>query len=267
MPRIRPRWWPLILVAVLLILAALAGGKRTVFAQDDRAAAADSARAALQSAIDTRQSTQEQQDAWAAARDELTARYRALQASVTWLEEQRDAEGARLVAYDERIAELERRLAESDRLQESLEDTLRCVLDRLETAVARDLPFLLEERATRLRTVRSELARPEIPAADKLRRVLEALQIETQYGGSVAVERHRIVASGDTLHADVLRLGRVALFWRTPDGRRVGTYDEAAGAWVELPGSRHRGVERAMEMAQRLRPVEVVGLPVGRVAP
>jgi hypothetical protein len=267
MPRIRPRWWPFIVVALVLVLVALSS-RRTVRAQTESPAVlAEQVQESLQEAIDTRQATQEQQDAWEVEQAELTARYRELQANVAYLEERREAEQGRLEALQDRNRELERRLEESDRLQESLEDTLRAVLLDLGDAVRSDLPFLPGERTRRLRSVREELLQPDTPAAEKLRRVLEALQVEAQYGGTVEVYRDRIVAAGDSLHADVLRLGRLALFWRTPDEKRYGTYDLEDRAWVELPGRNHRALRRAMEMATRLRPVEVIGLPLGEVAP
>lgn len=298
MPRIRPRWWPLLLVAIVLVLVALVARRQALAApasfdqevgeqvepEEGRQSAAEEEQAAaeaeqsatetardlqndLQVAIDTRQETQQLREAWDEEQAALIARYRELQGDVDYLAERRDVERARLAALEERNAELQRRLRESDRLQESLEDTLRRVVEHLEEAVAADLPFLSEERTARLRDISAELARPETDIAEKLRRVLEALLVEAQYGSTVEVYRDRIVAAGDTLHADVLRLGSLALFWRTPDGSRTGHFDIAGGAWAELPSRYDRAVRRAMEMATRRRPVEIIGLPLGEVAP
>ena len=218
-------------------------------------------------AVATRAATQEQQDAWAAQRSELLARYRAAKETTAWLEDRRDAAAARVEAMAERVAELERRLAEADRLEGSMQDTLLVLVDRLEASVARSLPFLAEERAARLASVRADLARPDVPAAEKLRRVLEALLVEAGYGGSVEVVQDRIAVDGEEIHADVLRLGRAALFWRTPDGARAGVYDPGLGAWVERGAGERRRIGLALEMASRTRPVEVLDLPLGRIEP
>jgi len=71
----------------------------------------------------------------------------------------------------------------------------------------------------------------------------------------------------DEVNVDVLRLGRVALFWRTPDGARAGVYDPGAAAWVERDSGERRRIGLALEMATRTRPIEVVDLPLGRIAP
>lgn len=218
-------------------------------------------------AIATGRDTQLQEDAWAAEREELRARWRALDHETAWLAERAALETSRTAALQQRVDELTRRLDESDRLEASLQDSLLTILARLERVVADDSPFLRDERGLRLTSLRRELVRPDVPAAEKLRRLLEALQVEAVYGGSVEMTDERIEVAGETLTVDLLRVGRLSLFWRTPDGERVGTWDPAARAWAELPAGERRTVGLAMDMAARLRPVEVLNLPVGRIAP
>jgi hypothetical protein len=140
-------------------------------------------------------------------------------------------------------------------------------MGRLEAAVAADLPFLAQERTARLVALKQELVRPEVAGAEKLRRLLEALVIEAEYGGSIEVYEEPITVAGEEVHADILRVGRVSVFWRTADGKRVGEFDRATRAWVELPGKYNRNISTAMEMAARMRPIQIVDLPLGRIAP
>lgn len=217
-------------------------------------------------AIVVRQQTQQQLDDWAAEKSELLSRYRAASTDVTWLEARREERVARLQALGSRVAEMRRRLDEADRLEASMQDTLLVILDRLEASVAAGLPFLPAERHRRLEALRAEIVRPDVDAAEKLRRLLEALQVEAGYASTVEVYRDEVEVGGVALHADILRLGRVSLFWRSPDGRRVGLFDQATGSWRELSGSAARRINLAMEMAARTRPVELIALPLGRVA-
>jgi hypothetical protein len=39
----------------------------------------------------------------------------------------------------------------------------------------------------------------------------------------------------------------------------------SAGRWTELPGRAKRRIQLAMEMATRMRPVELIDLPLGRI--
>ncbi|MBD3178539.1 MAG: DUF3450 family protein [Candidatus Latescibacteria bacterium] len=219
----------------------------------------------VDSTIGIQQETQQKREEWAEEKSELEARYRTAKANIDYLTRKKESVQKKHDALMERNNELERRLDESDRLQNSLQDTLNIVLARLESWVDRDLPFLLEERKARIEMLKKEIAKPDILGAEKLRKLLEALQIEANYGGNVEVYQQKVTVGGDTLFVDVLHIGRVSVFWRTPDGQQVGSYDPASEAWVELPDKYNRPVSEAMEMASRIRPVELIELPLGRI--
>jgi hypothetical protein len=243
-------------LAVIGLLACLPAG-----AQD----AADELSAAAESSQATRRATQEELDDWAAERAALKQRWDVARAQVDYLEERVALERERLLSLEAAGDELERRLAESRRLESSLEDTLLGVLGRLDRAVARDLPFLPEERAVRLATVRRELGDAAATPADKLRRVLEALLIETRYGGALELNQDRITVDGAEFTCDLLHVGRLGLYWLTPDEKRGGMWDPAAARFVELTGDELESVRRAVQMAARRRAVGVQTLPLGRV--
>ncbi len=228
---------------------------------------ADKARRTTDQAIATRQETQQVKDAWSDEEAGLVVRYRAARSNVAWLSDRRAEEQARAEAVEARVSELGRRLAEADRLEGSMQDTLLVIFDRLSESVQHSPPFLPEERRLRLASLADELVRPDVASGEKLRRLLEALQAEAGYAATVEVYQDGITVDGEEMHTDILRLGRVALFWRTPDGERVGTFDQADGRWVELPARENRNIALAMEMATRMRPVEIIDLPVGRIAP
>jgi hypothetical protein len=217
--------------------------------------------------VSTHQATQKQQVDWATEQAALVTRYRTAKANVEYLEKRESFEQSEVAALEANILELERRLAESTRLNESLQDTLNAVVDRLETFVANDLPCLVEERAARVAAIKEEVSRPDATGAEKLRRVLEALQVEANYGNTVEVYQEQVVVNDEALFADMLRIGRVSVYWRTPDGKRVGEYDRATGSWIQLDDKYVRPINMTVEMATRLRPTEIVNLPIGRIQP
>ena len=274
------------IAAVALVLAVTLVAVATVAQDTAEQNPADRVVEVAQDAQQTRQQTQDRLDDWAAERAALQQRWEAAEAQVAYLEQRAQLERDRLAALEAAGDELARRLDESQRLEASLEDTLLAVLGRLERAVAHDLPFLPDERSRRLETVRRELGDPAASPADKLRRVLEAVLIETRYGGALEVYQDRITlggqageatgeatgdAAGDAtggdeeLSVDVLTVGRLGLFWLTPDMRRGGRWDPAGQAYVELDGDALEAIRRAVEMATRRRPVGVQELPLGKV--
>src|SRR3546814_3064625 len=73
--------------------------------------------------------------------------------------------------------------------------------DSLEKFVALDLPFLHNERQARIDNLKQALGDPQVNAGEKFRRILEAYQIEVDYGRTLGVERIDIDGSS----MDVLR--------------------------------------------------------------
>jgi len=214
---------------------------------------------------DTRRTTQQELDDWAAERASLRSRWDAAAAQVAYLEERAQLERDRLAALEDAGDELARRLEESQRLEASLEDTLLSILGRLDRAVERDLPFLEDERSDRLTGVRRSIGDPAASPADKLRRVLEALLIEARYGGALEVSQDRITVAGEELLCDLLMVGRLAYFWLTPDESRGGAWNPATSTFEELDGAELNAVRRAVLMATRRLPVGVQPLPLGKV--
>jgi chromosome segregation ATPase len=217
--------------------------------------------------VATQQDTQKKQEAWAEEKNDLTARYRAAKAQVDYLEKTKAFEQNEVASLDKGIAELERRMVESGRLKDNLEDSLNVVMGHLDTWVNHDIPFLMDERHARLASVREAIAKPEVSAAEKLRRVLEALQVEANYGNTVDVSQERIQVGSEEVSADVIRVGRVSVFWRSPDGKRVGEYDRASKQWVEIDRKYAQDIGNVREMVLRLRSTKVITLPLGRIEP
>ncbi len=215
--------------------------------------------------ITVERALQDSLDNWTAERAALEGRYRAAKGHVAWLQQRIELEDKRAAALDTHVRDLDRRLSESTRLQAVIQDSMNAVLQRLERIVANDLPFLQDERQARLRALRAEIARPEVDSAEKLRRLLEGLLVEAQYGGTVEVSQEPILIDGSQKYVDMLRLGRLALFWRTPDGTQIGTWDPVTQSHVTMSDGHARSLKRAMEMATRMRPVQLLSLPLGRI--
>jgi hypothetical protein len=256
----KPMIWKVSVLACVLGAGASIGLPR---AQDDVKQLTDT----VQKTVDTHQQTQKQQQAWAEEKADLAARYRSAKAQVEYLEKKKAFEEKEVNELDEGIAELERRMVESVRLAEDLQDSLNVVVDHLEAWVNRDVPFLMEERQARLASVREAIARPDVTPAEKLRRVLEALQVEANYGNLADVSQEKIVVGGEEVYADIVRVGRVSIFWRSPDGKRVGEYDRASKSWIELESKYVQPINELREMVLRLRSTKVVSLPLGRIQP
>ena len=234
-----------------------------LFAQTD----STNVKSIVERMIDLEKTTQEKQDTWAAERAELKARSSALQATIAFLKDRKATDEERLSALDRTLADLEQRIARAGGLEDSVKTALGQLCDAIEPSVRGDLPYRTADRQSRFDGLKSDIENPGVFPAEKIQKLFDFLQTEAAYGITVEVAEQRIAVGADTLVAQVLRTGRLGLYWRTPNGNRAGRFDRETGAWVEL-GSGPRGrISRAVEMALRERPIEVIALPVGRIQP
>ena len=218
-------------------------------------------------AVETATGTQQELDDWYQEKAALEVRHKAATANITYLEDRLAFQRNVKTALAGDIGELKRRLEEADRLQAVIQDTLNTVLGRLETVVENDLPFLPDERRQRLDSLARLNARTDVAPAEKLRRLLEAMLIEAQYVSTVEVVAENVRVAGRDIHADILRIGRLAMYWRTPDGKEVGTWDPVAEKWQILAQGERRVINRAFDMAVHVRPTQLISLPLGRIQP
>ena len=136
------------------------------------------------------------------------------------------------------------------------------MVDSLKRFVALDLPFLLQERQERLDNLQRAMADPSVPQAEKCRRVLEAFRVESDYGRGFGAERMHIQVDGVAKVVDVLRVGRVALLYLTPDGLQTGGWDAAAKQWHAFPASYRNAVREGLRIARETAAPEILTLPV-----
>ena len=213
-------------------------------------------------AVETEAQAQATYRQWTDQRESMAAEIRDMKATDAWLEFQNRKYEKYISRQESVIAELERRKVEAERIRHELEPFLETVVDRLEEFVGRDLPFLAEERARRIAFLRDSLDDYHLALSEKLRRVFEALLVETEYGRSVSTTPEELVINGQPTLVSTFRLGRYALFYQTADGAEAGMWDRTTGQWKPLDDSLARDLKLAADMANRKRAVELLQLPV-----
>jgi len=136
------------------------------------------------------------------------------------------------------------------------------MIDGLEQFVGLDLPFLLDERSERIERLREMMERADVQASEKFSQILRAYQIENEYGRTMEAYGDTINVGGTELKADVLKVGRVALVYQTPDGEVTGRWDVSNNEWVELGDEYTTPVRNGIRMARKQLSVDMLSLPV-----
>ncbi len=142
------------------------------------------------------------------------------------------------------------------------------MIDGLEQSISLDIPFLMEEREDRIESLKELMTREDVSVAEKFRKVLEAYQIEMDYGQSSEWYRQTLQVEGveGTRDYNMLRIGRVGLYFQSDDGRITGRYDPNQENFVVDDDYRSE-IRKGIRMARQLIAPELVLIPVSAAEP
>ncbi|RZV50002.1 MAG: DUF3450 domain-containing protein, partial [Pseudomonadales bacterium] len=168
-----------------------------------------------------------------------------------------------LRGQENEIAVLENSIADVAMMERQILPLISRMVDGLEQFVAIDIPFLQKERTTRVVKLRKLLERSDVTVAEKTRRVMEAYQIENEYGRTVEAYKDKLALGAASFDADFLRIGRVALIYRTVGSRQVGYWDISEAGWRTLPDVPYkRYINKGLKVAKQEVAPELVSIPL-----
>lgn len=137
------------------------------------------------------------------------------------------------------------------------------MLDSLEEFIRLDTPFLMKERTERLARLREMMERSDVTSAEKFRRVIEAYQIENDYGRTIEAYKGTVDINGTQQEVDFLRIGRVSLAYQSVGGQYTGAWDVEEGAYVELPPEKFKSqIAQGIRVARKQIAPDLLVVPV-----
>lgn len=231
-------------VATALVIAALLSG--TAHAEEPASpapAAAEQPAAATAPVEKVEAITREQAEADKAAQasqqrinaiddetQKLLAEYRKALADAESHAAYADQLTRQIESQDRELVEIDRQLGEIETTSREITPLQQKMLETLGQFVELDVPFLLEERRARIRTLEEMMDRADVSISEKYRRIVEAYQVEMDYGRTI--EAYEAELAGEQRTARFLRIGRVSLLYQTLDGAETGYWDATARRWV-----------------------------------
>jgi len=136
------------------------------------------------------------------------------------------------------------------------------MIDGLKQSIGLDIPFLMEEREKRMQALDDIMERSDVSVAEKFRKVMEAYQIENDYGSSNEWYKESLNVDGAVREYNMLRIGRIGLFFQSDDSNITGWWNSESGAY-ELLGNEHRSeVRKGIRIARQLIAPELMLLPM-----
>ncbi|UTW06494.1 DUF3450 domain-containing protein [Pseudomonas benzenivorans] len=169
---------------------------------------------------------------------------------------------ALVAAQRQELASYQRQLEGIERTQQAVTPQMARMVEVLGQFIAADLPFLPEERADRLAQLQELLPRADVSLAEKYRRILEAYQVESDYGRTLEAWRGELQGEAGARSVQFLRLGRTMLYYQTLDGHESGWWSPHSRSWQPLDGGARRPLYRAIAIARQEQGPALLDLPV-----
>ena len=160
------------------------------------------------------------------------------------------------------IDTLQQQISQAQITRQRIVPLLRSMVDALEKFVVLDLPFHHEERINGVLQLKQRLNQTQLSVADKFRLVLEAYQLEQDYGNKLEAWRGPLQWQGEELSVEYLRVGRVALYFQTLDGATCGYWSAEKDHWVTLDSRFNRGVAEALRVARNQTAPQLIQVPM-----
>ncbi|MUK43638.1 DUF3450 family protein [Aliivibrio fischeri] len=137
------------------------------------------------------------------------------------------------------------------------------MLSGLTTLVEQDKPIKTEERLHRISKLEHMMTRADVSDAEKYRRLLEAYQIEMDYGTKLGTYQTQIIVEdNEQIDADMLHLGRVSLLARRLDASQYWSWNTYTNQWEALDSEFNDDLAKAYSVAYKQVAPSLLTLPV-----
>lgn len=206
--------------------------------------------------------SQKKIDAMSDEADALLDEYRSENQRIEALEAYNEQLERLIQSQREEIASVEAEIDGVRKVEREILPLMQRMVDGLRTFVELDIPFLVEERSDRVADLQRLMDRSDVTVSEKFRRVLEAYQVENDYGRTIDSYRSELVIDGEPRTVDFLSVGRVVLLYQTLDGETSGIWSREERVWQPLPDGYDDAIRRGIRIALKQAAPNLLLLPV-----
>ena len=244
-------------ISVAVIAAGLMAVSGSVFAQS-----VDDVLQAEDRRLNLAQQSQERINSIVEGTRSLEDQYRAINKEIDGLKVYNRLMRAQVDGQEAVLEDISLSIDQVDVINRQIFPLMERMIDGLEQSIKLDVPFLMEERTERIQNLHDIMERSDVSVAEKFRKVMEAYQIELDYGTSSEFYTQSLtLEDGATRSYNILRIGRVGLYFQSDDAKITGRWDNDQRAWV-IDDSARSDIRTGLRMARQLIAPELIVVPV-----
>ncbi|WP_240615612.1 DUF3450 domain-containing protein [Alteromonas facilis] len=194
--------------------------------------------------------------------DDKLQQFKTLNKEIEGLDVYNEQLRRQIANQEQEMADLNSAIDEVSVIERQITPLMLRMIEGLAQFVELDMPFLPEERRKRIADLQAMMDRADVAPSEKFRRVMEAYQVEMDYGRTLEAYNGIHMIDGEERDVEFLRLGRTALIWQTRDASRQGVWNKQTRQWEELDSSYRTQVTKGLRMAKKQLAPDLLMLPV-----
>lgn len=212
--------------------------------------------------VEAKQS-QEKIDVIVDGAQERLIKYRSLLKQIEGLKTYNRQLAAQVASQKDLIRRFDESIAQVSLIERQMSPLVEKMAASLERFLELDLPFDITERQERMAFIRESLAAADIDVAEKFRQVIEAYQIENEYGRKINSYQDIVELDGVDREVDVLRVGRIALVCQTKDTLISARWNNDTKTWELLDNLVYRNaIRKGIKMSGKQVSIDILKLPI-----
>ena len=196
------------------------------------------------------------------AQDRLI-RYRALLKQADGLNEYNQQLSTQIEGQKDLLQRIDKSLSQVALIERQMSPLVSTMVHALAKFVELDLPFSVGERLQRIAFLEDSLVAADIDVAERFRQVIEAYQIENEYGRKIDSYQAIIDLDGQRREVDVLRVGRLVMVCQTKDTALVGRWSAEDKRWELIDNITYRSaIRNGIKVANKQASIDILTLPL-----
>ena len=213
--------------------------------------------------IEDHQKSQEKINKIVAGAQERLIQYRSLLKQIEGLETYNKQLATQVASQEDLINRFDRSITQVSLIERQMSPLVTKMADSLKKFVELDLPFHTTERRERMAFIQDNLVSADIDISEKYRQVIEAYQIENEYGRKIDTYQDIVNLNGNDREVDVLRVGRIALVCQTDDTEISARWNNDTKTWEILDNVTYRNaIRNGIKMAKKQASIDILILPI-----
>jgi tetratricopeptide (TPR) repeat protein len=148
-------------------------------------------------------------------------------------------------------------------IERQITPTMIKMLDSLDSFIQADVPFLMDDRNKRIANLRAAVESADFATAEKFRAVLDAYNIEGDYGRTIEAYSGALNLDGVEREVSFLKIGRITLIYQTSDRQTNGVWDQGSRSWVTIEDEAFRNyIAKGLQIAREQIAPDMIVIPL-----